>query len=302
MKTKLNPFISVAIPTWNRFEQVVNAIQSINLKQYDNVEVIVCDNFSSHDIRRKLKLFCSENEQVKYFENDTNIGMTANWNQALKYCRGEWISILCSDDEFSKEGFEKAYKFLKNLKNPSLIIQAPALNSLKHLQPGKESAKIINLPIASGNFLHKECINQCGYFDERLKYSPDAEYWVRVASKSETILFPDTFAKYNIHGDNYMWQTWIKDDIIDQMILISKINQLHKGEIHNISYGSVEWDHYIFFLKNSMGRKKQSQVVKKYLPIVLKKAKTFSKKREVFSLIFYYIFRKLRLKRIFKVR
>ena len=79
-------FLSIAIPTWNRYEEVVRAIESIPLVNYNDVEIIVCDNNSEKNISELLRSYCMQNPKIKFFENDTNIGMTKNWNKALKFC------------------------------------------------------------------------------------------------------------------------------------------------------------------------------------------------------------------------
>ena len=298
MKRNAKPFISVVIPTWNRYEEVIRAIKSINVDDYDNVEIIVCDNDSKAEISEKLENYCSKKVGLKFYKNQSNIGMTPNWNQAIKYASGTWISLLCSDDEFESDGFERAHRLLKTLNEPCLVVQNPTLESSKVLKAGKEAAKKINLPIASGNFLHEDCVKNCGYFDERLKYSPDAEYWIRIATMYDIVIYPNTFAKYNLHSDNYMWETWLKEDIIDQMILIRKLISQHKGEDYEYNLKEMNWSYQIFFLKNSIGIKKRKLIVKKYLTLVIKNANTYSKRKEILKIILIFFFRKLKLNKV----
>ncbi len=216
-------FISIAIPTWNRYEEVIRAIKSIDIDRYFDIEIVICDNGSSEDLINKLESFCNKYQQIKLYKNDTNIGMTPNWNRAISLCSGEWITLLCSDDYFMDGGFEKVYNLIKNINDPCLIIQNPTIVEDIYLQAGCDTAKKINLPIASGNFLHKSIIKNCGLFDERIKYSPDAEYWVRISIKFPVLICSSEFAFHNLHDDNYMWHTWLKDDIMEQMFLIQKI-------------------------------------------------------------------------------
>ena len=298
MKLNAKPFISIVIPTWNRYEEVIRAIKSVNIEEYDNVEIIVCDNDSKAEISGKLENYCSKKRGINFYKNPSNIGMTANWNQAIKYASGTWISLLCSDDEFEIGGFESAFLFLKCLNEPCLVVQNPILESTTVLKAGKEATRKLNLPIASGNFWHEDCVKNCGYFDERLKYSPDAEYWTRIATKYNTVLYPNTFAKYNLHSNNYMWETWLKKDIVDQMILIGKLTAKHKEEDYEYNLKEMNWNYQIFFLKNSIGIKKRRLIVKKYLPLAIKNGTTFSRRMEILKIVLLFFYRKLRLNKL----
>jgi glycosyltransferase involved in cell wall biosynthesis len=298
MKLNAKPFISIVIPTWNRYEEVIRATKSVNIEKYDNVEIIVCDNDSKAEISEKLEDYCSKKRGINFYKNPSNIGMTANWNQALKYASGTWISLLCSDDEYEIGGFQRAFLFLKNLNEPCLVVQNPILESSTVLKAGKEATRKLNLPIASGNFWHEDCLKNCGYFDERLKYSPDAEYWTRIATKYNIVLYPNTFAKYNLHSNNYMWVTWLKEDIIDQMILIGKLTSQHKEEDYEYNLKEMNWNYQIFFLKNSIGIKKRRLIVKKYLPLAIKNGTTFSRRTEILKIVLLFFYRKLRLNKL----
>ncbi len=296
-------FISIAIPTWNRYKEVVRAIESINISNYNDLEIIVCDNNSDDNISNELEKYCSNFKSIKFFKNDSNIGMTPNWNKALSLCSGEWISLLCSDDCFVHDGFKKAYDLLKNIKKPCLIIQNPTIKGNTYLEAGVDTAKKINLPIASGNFFHRDILKNCGLFDERLKYSPDGEYWIRIATKYDILMYAGSFAQYNSHEYNYMWETWLKDDILEQMQLIDKITSEYRGENFIEDLEQRMWGTYIFFLNSSIGKIEQQKIVDKYLPIVRVMAYNNKRKFEIFKLFILYIYRKffpIKLKRIIR--
>ena len=258
------PFISIVIPTWNRVDQVINAVNSIP-KEFDfENEIIVNDNFSDISFSDNLTKHFENRPSVKVFRNQRHVSMTENWNISLKKAKGDWITLLCSDDEFLPENFRDFRQYLKTVKNYYLILQNPSNVKIEMLKAGYKSVKKINLPIASGNFINKKILVDNEYFDDRLKYSPDGEYWYRLASKYNTILYAGKIAKYNVHDKNYMWENWTYDDIIDQMILINTLNAKHKNILIDSSDEKIKWDHYKFFVFSSAGSKVRSKVFKKY--------------------------------------
>ena len=298
MKLNDKPFISIVIPTWNRYEQVINAVKSIQHYNYLDVEILVCDNHSDEKIYNQLKSFCSENN-VKLFRNNKNIGMTANWNQAIKLSKGRWVSLLCSDDEFLTDGFKKAYNYLKTLNKACLVIQNPNLKNKKTLKPGYKAAREINLPIASGNFIHRECFEQCGYFDVKIQHSPDGEYWVRISTKFTVIMYPENFAKFNEHEKNNMFDSWLNDNFIEQSLIILELNNQHKKLKNNIDKEIIKWNYYIFFLKNSIGYLSRKKIVKKYLIKVLYfKNKSLKMYGDILFLLALYLYRKSGIKKL----
>lgn len=300
MKRNAKPFISVVIPTWNRYEEVIRAIKSINVEEYDNVEIIVCDNDSKAEISEKLENYCSKKNGLKFYKNPSNIGMTANWNQAIKFSRGSWVSLLCSDDEFLSNGFNKAYNYLKTLEKPCLVIQNPNLKNTKILNPGFRAARAINLPIASGNFIHRECFEQCGYFNEKIEHSPDGEYWVRISTKFMVIMYPENFAKFNEHEKNNMFiNSWLNDNFIEQSLIILELNNKHKKLKKNIDKEKIRWNYYIFFLKNSIGYLSRKKIAKKYLlNVLLYKNKSLKMYGDILFLFALYLYRKSGIKKL----
>lgn len=298
MKRNEKPFISVVIPTWNRYKEIVIAVKSIEHNNYSDVEILVCDNHSEEKTFNKLKSFCSENN-VKLFRNNTNIGMTANWNQAIKLSRGRWVSLLCSDDEFLSSGFNKAYNYLKTIEKPCLVIQNPNLKNIKILNPGYRAAREINLPIASGNFIHRECFEKCGYFNEKIEHSPDGEYWVRISTKFMVTMYPENFAKFNEHQKNNMFESWLNDNFIEQSLIILELNNKHKKLKKNIDKEKIRWNYYIFFLKNSIGYSNRKKITKKYLKnVLLYKNKSLKMYKGILFLLALYLYRKSGIKKL----
>jgi len=223
-KSKTIPFLSILIPTWNRVSQVANAVESIG-HLHKQIEVIIVDNASSKETFKNLQKTINQYSQVRLFQNHENIGMVKNWNQCIAYARADWMGLLCSDDEYIDGAIPYVINLLETIEEPSLLIQDNFVSkNVAHFPSGKNTVKGLNLPLASGNFWHKKIVETIGGFDERLEYSPDAEFWPRIASQFPVVKVKKSLAKYNAHHENYMWSTWNKDDFLDQIALIGKLS------------------------------------------------------------------------------
>lgn len=90
---KINPLVSVIIPTYNRAGTVLNSVNSVKSQTYTNTEIIVVDDGSVDETKEILKNI----EGITYIYK-TNGGQASARNEGLKHAKGEIISSLDSDD------------------------------------------------------------------------------------------------------------------------------------------------------------------------------------------------------------
>ncbi|MFA5975531.1 MAG: glycosyltransferase family 2 protein [Elusimicrobiota bacterium] len=96
MSTQL---VSVIIPTFNRAYCLRRAIDSILNQTHRNVEVIVVDDGSTDETRELMRSAYAQEPRVRYVYQE-NAGVSAARNHGLSLARGEFISLLDSDDEW----------------------------------------------------------------------------------------------------------------------------------------------------------------------------------------------------------
>src|SRR5215831_7640198 len=89
-----SPSVSVVIPTFNRGCLVVRAIQSVLNQTYQDYEIIVVDDGSTDNTREKLRPYLGH---IQYYYQE-NRGASSAQNEGIQLAKGEWISILGSDD------------------------------------------------------------------------------------------------------------------------------------------------------------------------------------------------------------
>ncbi len=97
-----SPLVTIAIPAYKP-EFIEDAIQSALAQDYANIELIVVDDNSPYDILSVVNKF--HDSRLSYHKNANNLGKndpSANWNECLKYAKGEYICILCDDDMYDK--------------------------------------------------------------------------------------------------------------------------------------------------------------------------------------------------------
>lgn len=88
--------ISVCIASYNGERYIEEQILSIVPQIGDEDEIIVCDDCSTDGTVEKLRsIRCP---QLRIYENKANIGYVANFEQALRKAKGDYI-FLCDQDD-----------------------------------------------------------------------------------------------------------------------------------------------------------------------------------------------------------
>lgn len=117
MDTNLEPFFSIAIPTYGydgRGGKFLDfSLEKIYHQLFKDFEVVISD----HSIDNTIFDICqkwSSKINLKYFRNEKGRGIISpNINNAMMNCNGKWIKILFQDDFlFDEFSLYKQHKFI----------------------------------------------------------------------------------------------------------------------------------------------------------------------------------------------
>lgn len=92
--------VSVIIPTFNRYEFLQDAIESVKSQTYKNIEIIIVNdgstdqNYYEKNFQKSFKFVnLAENQKIKYGFGPGNIR-----NHGIKLAKGKYIAFLDDDD------------------------------------------------------------------------------------------------------------------------------------------------------------------------------------------------------------
>jgi glycosyltransferase involved in cell wall biosynthesis len=91
------PRVSIAVATYKQAHCVGRAIASAFAQDYDNLEVVVCDDASPDETPDVVSRFASYT-RLRQVRRPHNLGRAGNYRQALRDCAGEWVLMLDGDD------------------------------------------------------------------------------------------------------------------------------------------------------------------------------------------------------------
>lgn len=101
----MNPLVSICIPCYNSASTIEKTIQSVLNQTYTNLEIIISDNASTDqtaDVIRKIT-----DSRIKFYVNETNLGLIQNFQIVLSYATGQYVKCLCADDIITPDCIEK---------------------------------------------------------------------------------------------------------------------------------------------------------------------------------------------------
>lgn len=122
----MNYLISVIISTYNRYDQLLNAIESVQNQTYSNIELIIVNDFSNDPNYKILTEKFKIHNNIKIINLDKNncsrnkLGFPSCGyvrNQGFKIAKGDYIAIIDDDDYWLPDKLEKQMNIMINNNN-----------------------------------------------------------------------------------------------------------------------------------------------------------------------------------------
>ncbi|GAB3531515.1 hypothetical protein GCM10027443_13870 [Pontibacter brevis] len=204
------PLVSVLMTAYNREKYIAEAIESVLRSTYTNFELIIVDDKSKDGTVDIAKSYAANDNRVKVFINDVNLGDYPNRNKAAYYAKGKYIKYLDSDDVIYPHGLDVMVGSINQFPDvaygassayslrPLPVLMSPRESYLEHFfgshhfdrSPG---SLIINREIfcREGGFTGKRMIGDYEFLlNYSLKYNivlmPVQLYWSRRHEEQES--------------------------------------------------------------------------------------------------------------------
>ena len=209
------PLVSIVIPVYNGSNYVKEAIDSALAQTYENIEIIVVNDGSKDDGATE-KIALSYGDKIRYFHKE-NGGVSSALNVGIANMRGEYFSWLSHDDKYAPEKIENQISVLMRQNNKRLLALCGTRQIDKNSQflqkAGEEkrfgAAETVGWENAIKSLFNEGCYNgcaflipksafdECGGFDESLRYTQDMLMWIKIFLKGYGIV-------YNSSADSLM--------------------------------------------------------------------------------------------------
>lgn len=211
-----SPLISVIIPVFNGSNYVDEAIESILLQEYPNIEIVVV-NDCSEDNGATASILEGYKDLIKTFTLDQNSGVAAALNCGILHAKGEYITWLSHDDKMTPDRLKSIVPLA--IANPEKIIYSDFAvidennkiiagnsnvgssyryftfqpqNILEHLITGRLNG--CSLLIPRNKMTHN--------FDVKLRFTQDYQMWLTLMKETDFLYFDKPLILSRVHGSN----------------------------------------------------------------------------------------------------
>lgn len=143
----MDKLVSIVLCTYNRENLIGNAIESVLAQTYTSWELFIIDDGSSDHTDEVVKQYTDP--RIHYIKMEKNRFYCYAANYGLKYCKGEYIAFLNSDDAWFPHKLEKQIGFMEH-----------------HLDYGACFTEVV-LTDNEGKDISEECDSMCQLFATR---------------------------------------------------------------------------------------------------------------------------------------
>ena len=121
--------ISIALCTYNGAQFLAEQLNSIASQTTQPDELVVCDDGSTDDTLAILDRFAKDAKfRVRIVRNKNNLGVVANFQQAIGLCEGELTALADQDDVWLPDKLKNAEQILLSTKDPQKTLYCTRLH------------------------------------------------------------------------------------------------------------------------------------------------------------------------------
>ena len=206
------PTVDIIIPAYNAEKYLSAAIKSVLSQTYDDWRIILVNDGSTATTGEIATSFQKQLGDRMHVISQSNAGLPAARNAAIRSSSAEFLAILDADDvwlpcrlEESLKSFALrpqagiSYGLNARIDEDGSILSTFAGNP-RHAE-GRIAPAIymrrveLNCPTVT---FRRRCIEEVGLFDEAMRATEDRDLWLRIALRYEVAFVPKVIAYYRI--------------------------------------------------------------------------------------------------------
>ncbi len=193
------PLISIICLCYNHEDYVIEALDSVLMQDYSNIQLIVIDDYSQDNSVNRIKTYLESKPKVIFIPNKRNIGNCRSFNKAFTFAQGKYVIDLAADDVLVKGMLKKQVAFFEQQKDNVGVLFANAQyiteqgESIKLHHKINEKSKSISPPPQGEIYLDlvksyficpptmmmkTDVLEALGGYDPMLAYE-DFDFWIR---------------------------------------------------------------------------------------------------------------------------
>ncbi len=182
----MTPRFSVVIPTYNRSDLLVRAVQSVLAQTLDDFEVVVSDNHSPDDTQEAIAKI--DDPRLRYVSTPHHMVLPDSWEFARNQGHGKLMMVLSDDDAMVPDTLERFVR--ANEEHDADFLFCTMAEYRDHAFP-PEDANTLDVPTHTGTV---RIIDRDVYLTRLMSFHP----------------------KYNTHPSGYVFETQLAKRIAER--------------------------------------------------------------------------------------
>ena len=245
---RMNPLVTIAIPTYNRADNYLRQALSSAVEQtYKNIEIIVSDNCSNDNTESVVKGF--NDSRIRYFKQKENIGPWKNFNFCLQQANGIFFLVLSDDDLIDNDFIDACLKEAKYSTNLGIIRTGTRIIDSKGKILRRKANDVVGMSTEDffrGWFAYKTAFYPCSTLFNKHKlceiggFGPENNLFhdgfviIKLAAKFGRVDVKDIKASFRKHIDEITLAVRVKDWCRDSLLLLDSMCNLVSKEHREI--------------------------------------------------------------------
>ncbi len=204
--------VSIVLPTYNRANSILRAVESVLSQTYPEFELLIIDDGSTDNTGQVISEI--RDERVRYFEQPVNRGVSAARNEGIRLAAYDYIAFQDSDDFWLPDKLEKQMKVFTEKPEAGLVyctLEGTRADGTRIVMPSPsmpmaDKAGNIYERLLKGNIIgapaavvRRACLEKVGIFDETLQCLEDWELFLRIAKEYEIGFVEEALLLADIH-------------------------------------------------------------------------------------------------------
>lgn len=283
-----SPRVSVLTPIYNtNIGHLCECIDSILNQTFTDFEFIILNDSPNNKQLKKI-IQTYDDDRIKYYENEKNMGISASRNRLLELARGEYIAIFDHDDISMPDRLERQVEFLDAHPNVGVVSSLlQCFGDRNDVWKNPESDIEIKLGLTENCFVaHTAAMIRKSVLDEHNikyeeKYSPAEDYriWTRLMDYTDFYNIQMPLVKYRWYAENTtnlqqekMHNAWlaVKSDVCNKYPGYYAVYQALQKQpcIPTVLRTSRNWRMRLFGLIPFLKRKNNKVLLFDLIPII----------------------------------
>jgi len=205
------PLVSVIMPTYNRRDLIVVAIDSVIAQDYQNWELVIIDDGSVDKTDELLHTRYAGEDRIKYLYQK-NAGQSSARNQGISISSGKYIAFLDSDNLWEPNRLATGVEVLCNNSNIGLCFADSISIDIRGREIDRQNMRrysgmvfplmvIDNFVSMNTVLVRRSILPSDRPFNQANRLDEDYELWLDLSVNNEFFYIPQFLSRYRVEGN-----------------------------------------------------------------------------------------------------